>query len=95
VPAEKLRDRQKLILELVIREYTAQATPVGSQTLSENYDLQVSPATVRNDMARLEELGFLTHPHTSAGRVPTDLGYHYFVEQVDEAGSRRAGPCRP
>lgn len=82
MPAEELRDRQKLILELVIREYTAQATPVGSQTLSENYDLQVSPATVRNDMARLEELGYLTHPHTSAGRVPTDLGYHYFVEQL-------------
>jgi len=82
MPTGKLRDRQKLILELVIREYTAQATPVGSQTLSENYDLEVSPATVRNDMARLEELGYLTHPHTSAGRVPTDLGYRYFVEQL-------------
>lgn len=82
MPAGELRDRQKLILELVIREYIAEATPVGSRTLSENYDLQVSPATVRNEMARLEELGYLTHPHTSAGRVPTDRGYRYFVEQL-------------
>lgn len=79
---EKLSDRQKLILGLVIREYEASASPVGSRMLGENYDLGVSPATVRNEMARLEELGYLTHPHTSAGRVPTDQGYRYFVEQL-------------
>jgi heat-inducible transcriptional repressor len=77
-----LTDRQKLILDLVVREYVSLAMPVGSRTLSENYDLGVSPATVRNEMARLEELGYLTHPHTSAGRVPTDQGYRYFVERL-------------
>ncbi len=82
MPTEQPSDRQKLILELVIREYIGSATPVGSRALSENYDLTVSPATVRNDMARLEELGYLTHPHTSAGRMPTDRGYRYFVEQL-------------
>ena len=79
---ERLGSRQRLILGLVIREYVASASPVGSRMLSENYDLKVSSATVRNEMARLEELGYLTHPHTSAGRVPTDSGYRYFVEQL-------------
>lgn len=78
----ELTDRQKLILELVIREYEASVAPVGSRVLSENYELRVSPATVRNEMAHLEELGYLTHPHTSAGRVPTDRGYRFFVEQL-------------
>lgn len=78
----ELSDRQRLILELVIREYVASATPVGSRTLSENYDLGISPATVRNEMAALEEQGYLTHPHTSAGRIPTDRGYRYFVERL-------------
>lgn len=77
-----LTDRQKLILRLVIHEHVASALPVGSRTLSEHYDLGVSPATVRNEMAFLEEHGYLTHPHTSAGRVPTDVGYRYFVEQL-------------
>ena len=79
---ERLGSRQRLILGLVIREYVASASPVGSRMLGENYDLKVSSATVRNEMARLEELGYLTHPHTSAGRVPTDSGYRYFVEQL-------------
>ncbi len=78
----ELTDRQKLILELVIREYVASAAPVGSRALSENYDLGISPATVRNEMAALEEQGYLTHPHTSAGRIPTDRGYRYFVERL-------------
>jgi len=80
--ASELSERQKLILELVIREYVASATPVSSRTLGENYELGVSPATVRNEMAYLEELGYLTHPHTSAGRIPTDRGYRYFVERL-------------
>ena len=80
--AEELSDRQKLILELVVREYVDSAAPVGSRVLSERYDLQVSSATVRNEMAFLEELGYLTHPHTSAGRLPTDRGYRYFVERL-------------
>jgi heat-inducible transcriptional repressor len=82
MPVEELSRRRKLVLELVVREYIASATPVGSRILSQHYDLGVSPATVRNEMAYLEELGYLTHPHTSAGRVPTDRGYRYFVEQL-------------
>jgi heat-inducible transcriptional repressor len=77
-----LTPRQRAILGLVVREYIREAAPVGSRLLVERYNLGVSSATVRNEMARMEELGYLTHPHTSAGRVPTDLGYRYFVERL-------------
>lgn len=76
-----LTSRQQLILALVVREYIASAQPVGSKTI-QNYGLSVSSATIRNDMAALEELGYLVQPHTSAGRVPTDRGYRYFVERL-------------
>jgi heat-inducible transcriptional repressor len=79
---EDLTARQQAILGLVIREYIATATPVSSRGIVEAYGLGVSSATVRNEMARLEESGYLTHPHTSAGRVPTDKGYRYFVERL-------------
>jgi len=69
-------------LGLVIREYVTRTNPVSSKILLEQYDLGVSSATVRNEMARLEELGYLMHPHTSAGRVPTDVGYRFFVERL-------------
>lgn len=78
----ELSPRQQAILGLVIREYVAQTHPISSKMLLEQYDLGVSSATVRNEMARLEELGYLTHPHTSAGRVPTDMGYRLFVERL-------------
>jgi heat-inducible transcriptional repressor len=78
---DELTARQQLILGLVVREYTSSAQPVGSKTVQE-YGLGVSSATIRNEMARLEELGYLTHPHTSAGRVPTERGYRYFVERL-------------
>lgn len=76
-----LTARQQLILGLVVREYIASAQPVGSKTIQE-YGLGVSSATIRNEMALLEEMGYLTHPHTSAGRVPTEAGYRYFVERL-------------
>lgn len=79
---EELSSRQQMILGLIVREFIQTNTPVGSRTLVEKYGLTVSPATVRNEMAYLEELGYLTHPHTSAGRVPTDRGYRYFVERL-------------
>lgn len=79
---EEITPRQQTILGLIVQEYVRTAIPVGSRTLVEQYGLNVSPATVRNEMARLEELGYLTHPHTSAGRVPTDQGYRYFVERL-------------
>lgn len=79
---EELTPRQQMILSLVMREYVKTATPVGSRALVERYGLQVSAATVRNELARLEELGYLTHPHTSAGRIPTNKGYRCFVERL-------------
>jgi heat-inducible transcriptional repressor len=73
------------ILRAVIEEYVTTATPVGSQALVERYSLGVSSATVRNILAELEANGLLTHPHTSAGRIPTDAGYRFYVESIVEA----------
>jgi heat-inducible transcriptional repressor len=78
---DELTPRQQLILGLVIREYIATAQPVGSKTV-QGYGLGVSSATIRNEMVVLEELGYLIQPHTSAGRLPTDLGYRFFVERL-------------
>lgn len=79
-----LTERQKKILGLVVREYVETAQPVGSETLVRKSGLRVSSATIRNELATLEELGYLTHPHTSAGRMPTEKGYRYFVETLME-----------
>ncbi|MCS6909769.1 MAG: heat-inducible transcriptional repressor HrcA [Anaerolineales bacterium] len=79
---ESLTDRQQLILSLVVREYTDTATPVSSRALVEKYGLDVSTATVRNDLAALTEMGYLRQPHTSAGREPTEMGYRYFVQRL-------------
>jgi len=81
---EELTSRQQAILGIVVREYVRTVRPVGSKTVVESYSLRVSPATVRNEMAFLEEQGYLMHLHTSAGRVPTEKGYHYFVERLME-----------
>ncbi|MBU0574240.1 MAG: heat-inducible transcriptional repressor HrcA [Candidatus Margulisbacteria bacterium] len=80
----ELSDRKKQILEAVIADYIDTAVPVGSFTISKHYIKQSSPATVRNELADLERLGFITHPHTSAGRIPTDLGYRYYVDHIME-----------
>lgn len=77
-----LTPRQARVLGIVIQEYVKSAQPVGSATIAQNYDLGVSTATIRNDLAALEREGLLTHPHTSAGRVPTDAGYRYFVQHL-------------
>lgn len=82
ITSPDLTPRQQKILGLVVKTYISTATPVGSKALAEANDLNVSSATIRNEMAVLEELGYLTHPHTSAGRVPTDKGYRYFVERL-------------
>ncbi len=79
---KELNDRQKLILGLVIHEYLENAQPVGSQHLVDIYQLDISPATVRNVMVELTEAGLLRQPHTSAGRSPTEEGYRYFVRQL-------------
>jgi heat-inducible transcriptional repressor len=74
-------DRRKAsILRAIVREYVKTGQPVASKTLADRYRLQVSAATIRNDMGVLEELGYIVQPHTSAGRIPTDLGYRWFVD---------------
>jgi heat-inducible transcriptional repressor len=77
--------RSQAILRAVIEEYVTTAQPVGSQALVERYGLGVSSATVRHILADLESAGLLTHPHTSAGRVPTDFGYRFYVESIVDA----------
>jgi len=79
-----LDPRAESILRAVIDEYVSTAVPVGSHSLVERYGLGVSSATVRNILAALEVNGLLTHPHTSAGRIPTDAGYRYFVESISD-----------
>lgn len=79
-----MADRQQEIFEIVVEEFIKTARPVGSEFLAENYDLEISPATIRNDLAFLEDLGFLAKPHTSGGRVPTSRGWHFFVEEIWE-----------
>lgn len=81
-----LSDRRQRVLGALIEEYVARAMPVGSRTLTERYRLGVSPATVRNDLSALEDAGYITQPHTSAGRVPTDAGYRAFVDELLSQG---------
>lgn len=78
-------DREKQILGLVVRSFIDKAGPVGSRSLARRYDLKLSPATVRNTMSDLELLGYLRQPYTSAGRMPTQLGYRAFVDGLGEA----------
>jgi len=84
-PLGPLDLRSQAILRAVIEEYVSTAQPVASQALVDRYGLGVSSATVRNILAELEAAGLLTHPHTSAGRVPTDAGYRFFVESIADA----------
>lgn len=84
-------DRKASILRAVIERYTETAQPVGSTAAAKAAGLKVSPATVRNDMVVLESEGYLTQPHTSAGRIPTEKGYRFFVDSLDSAVLRRGG----
>ena len=77
-----VEDRKLAVLRAIVEDYVSTEEPVGSRALVERHQLGVSPATVRNDMAALEEEGFITQPHTSAGRVPTDKGYRLFVDRL-------------
>lgn len=81
-----LSDRRQRVLSALIEEYVARAMPVGSRTLTERYQLGVSSATVRNDLSALEDAGYITQPHTSAGRIPTDAGYRAFVDELLSSG---------
>ena len=82
-----LDDRKAAVLRAVVREYIETAQPVGSARVASTGDVGVSPATVRNEMAALEREGYLTQPHTSAGRIPTDQGYRFFVDQLTGPGA--------
>ena len=75
-----LTKRQEVVLKLIVDEFVKTADPVGSRVLSEL--LSVSSATIRNEMASLEELGYLEKTHTSSGRIPSDKGYHYYIEKL-------------
>jgi heat-inducible transcriptional repressor len=79
-----LTDRQKKILKAIIEEYIETAEPVGSESLEKKYSFGVSPATVRNEMARLTKQGYLKQPHTSAGRIPTPIGFKFYINQLME-----------
>ncbi len=81
---EDLTERQKNILEIVIREYIENAMPISSKYIEEEYDLQVSPATIRSELYDLIEKGYLYQPYTSSGRIPTDKGYRFFVDLLSE-----------
>lgn len=77
-----LNDRKKLILQAIIDEYIGSAEPVGSRAVSKKHELGLSSATIRNEMADLEEMGYLIQPHTSAGRIPSDAGYRFYVNSL-------------
>ena len=78
----ELNDREKIILRSIIQQFILTASPVGSRNITKRFNIGVSPATVRNIMSDLEDSGFINHPHTSAGRVPTDKGYRYYVDSL-------------
>ena len=88
MPSAVLSDRTRRVLATLVREYIETGEPVASATLSRRAGLDVSSATIRNVLAQLEEMGYVWQPHTSAGRVPTDLGYRFYVDMLLEA--RRA-----
>src|SRR5512146_2806687 len=88
-----LSERASRILTAVVREYIETGQPVGSVTLTRRGGFGLSSATIRNVLAQLEEQGYLTQPHTSAGRIPTDLGYRYYVDML--LTMRRMGRANP
>src|SRR6266542_6203416 len=90
LPAE-LTQRQQEILRRVVQEFVATGQPVGSKSLVERSGLRVSPSTVRSELAELEAKGLLTHPHTSAGRVPTERGYRFYAAGLLERLEPRPG----
>ncbi len=91
---EELTPRQQSILKVIVSEYIRSARPVGSDTIVDKYDLKISPATVRNAMGALEAAGYIYHPHTSAGRVPSDRGYRFFVDRLMGAAELTADEQR-
>ncbi len=83
---ESLDERKLIILKAIIDDYVSSAEPVGSRTIAKKANMNLSPATIRNEMADLEEMGYLTQPHTSAGRIPSDKGYRTYVNEILSGG---------
>ncbi len=81
-PKPDYHQRKDLVLGIVVDQYIKTVSPVSSSYIASAYNLELSPATIRNILAELEESGYLTHPHTSAGRMPTELGYRYYVDHL-------------
>ena len=79
---QELNERKTKILHAIIKNYLETGEPVGSRTISKYTDLNLSSATIRNEMADLEELGYIMQPHTSAGRIPSDKGYRWYVDML-------------
>ena len=79
---DELNERKRTILKSIIDDYIESAQPVGSRTIAKKHELGLGSATIRNEMADLEELGYITQPHTSAGRIPSDKGYRFYVENL-------------
>lgn len=90
-PINPIDDRKQVILKAVVTDYVRTAEPVGSHTLMAHYSLGVKSATIRNEMAELAELGYLRQPHTSAGRVPSDRGYRFYVDRLMQPGGLGRG----
>lgn len=92
----ELDERKEKILKVIIRTYLETGEPVGSRTISKNSDLQLSSATIRNEMADLEQMGYILQPHTSSGRIPSDKGYRFYVDDLvrekEEALKEQDGP---
>src|SRR5262249_4562202 len=84
--ARQLEDRPREILRLIIRSYVTSGEPVGSRTLAKSMEWKLSPATIRNIMADLEDEGYLAQPHTSAGRIPSEKGYRFYVDNLADSG---------
>src|SRR5437868_14548635 len=94
-PAVELTQRQEEVLRRVIEEYVSTGEPVGSKNLVERSGLPFSPSTMRNVLAELEGLELLTHPHTSAGRIPTERGYRYYADRLPERMEPRPATVPP
>ena len=84
----QLSERKIKILQAIIRNYLETGEPVGSRTISKYTDLNLSSATIRNEMSDLEEMGYIVQPHTSAGRIPSDMGYRLYVDTMMEEKDR-------
>ena len=91
---EQLDERKLKILQAIIKNYLETGEPVGSRTISKFTDLNLSSATIRNEMADLEEMGYILQPHTSAGRIPSDKGYRLYVDTMMEAKEQEVEEMR-